>query len=105
MNENRTYSDEIDLRALFSILWHGKYFIIFSIILFIGIGSVYLRNLDSKYEVSVLLAAVQEEQTSPNFGNLSGLASLAGVSLPTGRASDFGKYKMMLKTQEVDNST
>ena len=101
MQENQNYDDEIDLRELFSVLWRGKYFIIIFTMISLAAGSLYLRNLSSKYSVSILLAPVQEEQSTPNFGNLGGLASLAGISLPSGNASDFAKYEIMLKTQEI----
>ena len=101
MQENQNYDDEIDLRELFSVLWRGKYFVIIFTMISLAAGSLYLRNLSSQYSVSILLAPVQEEQTTPNFGNLGGLASLAGISLPTGSASDFAKYEIMLKTQEI----
>jgi LPS O-antigen subunit length determinant protein (WzzB/FepE family) len=101
MQENQNYDDEIDLKELFSILWRGKYFIIIFTMISLAAGSLYLRNLSSKYSVSILLAPVQEEQSTPNFGNLGGLASLAGISLPSGSASDFAKYEIMLKTQEI----
>ena len=101
MQENQNYDDEIDLRELFSILWRGKYFVIIFTIISLATGSLYLRNTSSKYKVSILLAPVQEEQSTPNFGNLGGLASLAGIPLPTGSASDFAKYELMLKTQEI----
>ena len=101
MQENQNYDDEISIRELFSVLWRGKYFIVFVTVISLATGSFYLRNVSSKYGVSILLAPVQEEQTTPNFGNLGGLASLAGISLPSGSASDFSKYEIMLKTQEI----
>ena len=101
MQEIRDRDDEIDLRELISVFWRGKYFIIFFTIISLAIGSIYLRNLSSEYRVSILLAPVQEEQATPNFSGLGGLASLAGISLPTSSASDFAKYEIMLKTQEV----
>jgi capsular polysaccharide biosynthesis protein len=101
MEENQNYLDEIDLKKLFSVLWRGKYFIIIFTMISLAAGSLYLRSLSSSYSVTILLAPVQEEQGTPNFGNLGGLASLAGISLPTGSASDFAKYEIMLKTQEI----
>ena len=101
MQENQSYDDEIDLKALLSILWRGKYFIIIFIMISIVAGSLYLRNISPKYEVTILLAPVSEEQSTPNFRGLGGLASLAGISLPSGNASDFTKYEIMLRTQEI----
>ena len=101
MQENQNYDDEIDLKKLFFVLWRGKYFVIIFTIISLVAGSLYLRSLNSKYYVSILLAPVQEEQTSTNFGNLGGLASIAGMVLPTSNASDFAKFQIMLKTQEI----
>ena len=101
MQENQNYEDEIDLREIFSVLWRGKYFVIIFTIISLAAGSQYLRNSSSKYRVSILLAPVQEEQSTPDFGNLGRFASLAGISLPSGSASDFAKYEIMLKTQEI----
>ena len=103
MQENKSNDDAIDLKELFSVLWSGKYFVIILVVISIVVGSLYLRNSSYIYKVSILLAPVQTEQTAPNVGNLGGLASLAGISLPTGSASDFGKYKLMLKTQEISS--
>ncbi|MBL6855288.1 MAG: hypothetical protein ISQ88_02825 [Rhodobacteraceae bacterium] len=101
MQENQSYDDEIDLRELFSVLWRGKYFVIIFIAISLAAGSLYLRNVSSKYSVSILLAPVQEEQSRPNFGGMGGFASLAGISLPNSNDSDFAKYEIMLKTQEI----
>ena len=64
MQENQNYDDEIDLRVLFSVLWRGKYFIIIFTMISLAAGSLYLRSLSPQYKVSILLAPVQEEQTS-----------------------------------------
>ena len=101
MQENQNYDDEIDLRELFSVLWRGKYFIIIFTMISLAAGSLVLRNLSSKYSVSILLAPVQEEQSTPNFGNLGGLASLAGISLPSGSASDFAKYGIYMNAVDT----
>jgi LPS O-antigen subunit length determinant protein (WzzB/FepE family) len=101
MQENQNYDDEINLKGLFSVLWRGKYFIIIVTMISLAAGSLHLRGKDSQYSVSILLAPVQEGQSTPNFGNLGGLASLAGMSLPSSSASDFAKYEIMLKTQEI----
>lgn len=101
MQESKDYGDEIELTKLFSVLWRGKYFVIIFTIFSLAFGSIYLRSLSIKYEVSILLAPVQGEQISTDFGNLGGLASLAGISLPTGGTNDFSKYKIMLNTQEI----
>ena len=101
MQANSDYNDEIDLKELFSIFWRGKYFIMLLTTIALILGSIYLRTLTPKYGVSVLLAPVQEEQSSTNFGSLGNLASMAGISLPSSSASDFSKYELMLFTREI----
>ena len=100
MQKDSNFDDEINLRELFSVLWQGKYFIIIFTVIALMAGSIYLKILSSKYQVSILLAPVQEE-IRPNFSGLGSLASLAGVSLPTSNASDFAKFELMLKTREI----
>ena len=101
MSQHTSNSDNIDLLELLIVFWRGKYLIALTAALTLTLGSIHLRGLSQKFEVSTLLAPVQEQQTTPNFGNLNGLASLAGISLPSGNASDFGKYEIMLKTHEI----
>ena len=101
MRENQDYHDEIELRELFYVLWRGKYFIVIFTIISLAVGSLYLRKLSNEYEVSILLAPAKEEQVIPNFSSLQSIASFTGISLPSGNASDFSKYKIMLTTREV----
>ena len=101
MQENKNYSSEIDLIELFSTLWRGKYFIIIFSLISFAAGSMYLRTKTPEYNVSILLAPVQEQQSGPNLGGLGGLASLAGITLPASNASDFSKFEIMLSTLEI----
>ena len=41
------------------------------------------------------------ENAGPNLGGLGGLASLAGVSLPSSSSGDFLTFKFLLKSEEV----
>lgn len=102
MQENHIYNDAIDLKELFQVLWRGKYFIIFFTLISLIMGSLYLRNASIEYEVSVLLAPVQEEQV-PKLNGLGDLASLAGITLPSGTASDFSKFEIMLKSKKISS--
>ena len=102
INQNNSANDdEIDLRELFTALWRGKRLIIICVMFSIMLASLYLRLAEREYTVRYVLAPVASENSGPNIGGLGGLASLAGVSLPTGSSSDFLTYKFLLKSEEV----
>ena len=94
-------NDEIDLQELFLTLWRGKYLICLIALLGIVFSSMHLRNSERKYSVEVVFKPVIEENTGPNLSGLSGLASLAGVSLPTSNSSDFITYQRLIFSEEV----
>ena len=102
INQNNSTNDnEIDLRELFTALWRGKRLIIICVMFSIMLASQYLRLAERKYTVRYVFAPVASENSGPNLGGLGGLASLAGVSLPTSSSSDFLTYKFLLKSEEV----
>jgi len=102
MNQNNfANDDEIDLRELFTALWRGKILIIICVMISIMLASLYLRQAERKYTVRYVFAPVASENSGPSLGGLGGLASLAGVSLPTSSSSDFLTYKFLLKSEEV----
>ena len=102
MNQNNfANDDEIDLRELFTALWQGKILIIICVMFSIMLASLYLRQAERKYTVRYVFAPVASENSGPSLGGLGGLASLAGVSLPTSSSSDFLTYKFLLKSEEV----
>ena len=94
-------NDEIDLRELFGALWRGKFLIALCVIAAISLASLYLRTAERKYTVTYVFAPVASENTGPNFSGLGGLASLAGVSLPSSSSGDFKTFKYLLKSEEV----
>ena len=93
--------DEIDLRELFGALWQGKFLIMLCVIAAIALAAVYLRSAERKYTVRYVFAPVASENSGPNLGGLGGLASLAGVSLPSSSSGDFLTFKFLLKSEEV----
>lgn len=79
MDQEIQKDDEIDLLALLLKIWEGrrtilKYFIIF---LFIGI----FIAIFSKKEYTATSLVLAQENNNSTGGNLSGLASLAGINL------------------------
>ena len=93
--------DEIDLGELFVALWRGKLLITLCVIAAITLAALYLRSAERKYTVSYVFAPVASENSGPNLGGLGGLASLAGVSLPSSSSGDFQTFKFLLKSEEV----
>ena len=94
-------NDEIDLRELFGALWRGKLLIAVCVIAAISLASHYLRTTERKYTVTYVFAPVASDDTGPNPSGLGGLASLAGVSLPSSSSGDFKTFKYLLKSEEV----
>ena len=93
--------DEIDLRELFGALWRGKFLIMLCVVAAIALAALYLRSAERKYTVRYVFAPVASENPGPNLGGLGGLASLAGVSLPSSSSGDFLTFKFLLKSEEV----
>jgi len=79
-----TSSDQIDLIHILKNLWNRKYFIIFWTGL-ISLASVLIAlNLQNYYTSSSKLSVAEDDysNTSSALSQYSGLASMAGVSLP-----------------------
>ena len=79
------FDDEIDLRELFYVLLSGKW-IIFSVTAFASIiGVIYSLLLPNIYESKAILVPMDSTSSiSKALGSYSGLAGLAGISLPSG---------------------
>ena len=97
MNQNQNYNlpgnqfveDEIDLRELFEILWSKKKLIVICTAVSTFIALIYSISLPNIYTSKALLAPAQTENmnSSFNMSRYSGLASLAGINLPSSSAS------------------
>ena len=94
-------NDEIALRELFLILWRGKYVIFLISLLAIVFSSIHLRNSERTYSVEAVFKSVAEGDGGPNLSGFSGLASFAGISLPTSSGSDFMTYQKLIFSEEV----
>ena len=83
------FDNEIDLRELFNVLLQGKWVII-SITTFISvIGIIISLLLPNIYESKALLVPVNpSSKISGALGSYSGLAGLAGITLPSSSGED-----------------
>ena len=94
-------NDEIDLKELVLALWRGKYIIFLFSVLAVTFSSIYLRGSERTYSVQAVFKPVIESSGGPNLSGLSGLASFAGISIPTSNSSDFTTYQKLIFSEEV----
>lgn len=87
MNEAPFESDEIDLRQLFLTLWQGRWLVVVTVLLVTSSAVAYALLATSWYRADVVVAPADSRGTGMNLGQLGGLASLAGISLPGATSS------------------
>lgn len=95
------YDDEIDLVELIESLWQEKVLIITVAAVCLALASAYLHIAERTYTVTLSAQPAQSEDASPSLGGFAGLASLAGVSLPSGSGGDFNAMPLMMTAPEV----
>jgi uncharacterized protein involved in exopolysaccharide biosynthesis len=82
--------DEIDLQELFGVLWDGKWWVIGMTIVVSIAAVLYALSLPNLYRSDALLSPANS--AGGGLGGLAaqygGLASLAGISLPSGGGAD-----------------
>ena len=103
MNNNQqiNYNDEIDFKDLFFKLWKGKVYIIFISIASVFFAINYLQSAERKYTVEYNLKPVGETENPTAFSGLGGLATIAGIQLPTSSSNDFKIFKELITSTEV----
>lgn len=78
---NRDY--EVDLKEFLNVIWNGR-LLIFSITIFFAFMSIfYSLSLTNTFKSSSLLNVVSDSKQSVNLGGMGGIASIAGISLPS----------------------
>ena len=94
------YDDEIDLRELFSVLWAGKTKIIAITAVFAIASVIYALSVPNQYKATAILASAQQDSggISGALGQLSGLASLAGVSIGGGGSTETQVAQEIMKS-------
>ena len=101
-DNSRSNSDqeyiEIDLRALFSILWKRKIIIIIFTSIFAVSSVFYALSIPNYYNSTALFNVIQDEQSG--FDSLAsqygGLASMAGIDIPQTSTKD--KASLVMQT-------
>jgi LPS O-antigen subunit length determinant protein (WzzB/FepE family) len=81
---NNNYDDEIDLRELFHVLWDKIFYIGAITSIFSLISIIYALMLPNIYQSQATMMPMEEDAgMSGMLGQYSGMASLAGISLPS----------------------
>ena len=95
------HDDEIDLREIFLKLWHGKIYILLLSAFFVFLASMYLQIAQREYLVEYKLKPVGETQQKNTFSSFGGLASIAGIELPSNTTNDLKIFKELILSVEV----
>lgn len=83
MNKEYNFDENIDIKEVFQILIENKFFLLKFTSFFVLVSLVLAIYLPNIYKSAALLAPVQEDVGGmPNLSQYSGLANLAGISLP-----------------------
>ena len=101
MKPNNELNNEIDLKDLFFTLWRGKVYLILFLIISVFLASFYLQFAERKYTVEYNLKPVGETNSGTSISGLGGIASIAGIQLPSSSNNDFNIYKKMITSAEV----
>jgi uncharacterized protein involved in exopolysaccharide biosynthesis len=86
---------------LLLILWQRKWLIIFVTIISAAIAVYIALSLPNKYRAEILLASSESESggISDLASQFGGIASIAGLSLPSGTDNKMGKALALLKSR------
>lgn len=92
------FDDEINLREIFFVLVQGKWIITYVTAFLVTIGIIYSFLLPNIYQSEALLAPVDESSSliGGALSQYSGLAGLAGISLPDGDTGNNSKKAIEL---------
>ena len=74
----------IDLKELFNLLWEGKKLIILITSIFALCSVFYALSLSNYYKSMAVLTTKGESNDMGSLSRYSGIASLAGISMPSG---------------------
>jgi uncharacterized protein involved in exopolysaccharide biosynthesis len=77
---NTSSDGEADLYSLLQVLWHQKWVVASSILIFATSAAIYALNATVWYRADVLMVQAANRSSTVQLGALGSLASLAGIS-------------------------
>ncbi len=98
--QNIRNDDEIDLIELFTVIWRHKVFIALLTTLFTFSSVYYALTLKNYYKSEAVLSVASDSGMNSALSNLGGLASLAGINLPKGKADKSVVALETIKTRD-----
>lgn len=100
-DEDPSLNDEIDLKEIFGLFWMNKLLILAVTFLSVVVGILYLQIATREYSVKMTYKPTNEESGGVKLGGLGGLASFAGIGLPSNSNSDFDVFIHLMRSEEV----
>ena len=83
MSKEQYFENEVDFAELIGVLWNKKKLIFLVTMAFSIIGVIYSLSLPNIYSSSAVLASNKTNSMSSNLNQYAGLASMAGISIPS----------------------
>ena len=94
--------EEIDISKIIIAIWKNKVILLLSILLFLLLSILYLHRTTYEYTAEIKIYPVQSSGGGGVGKQLGGLASLAGVNLPSDKqGSSFELYSEEIYSREI----
>lgn len=87
MSENMN-QDDISIIDLYKIIWKNKLYIFLTSFSVSVVCLFYANNLEDIYRSNTLLSASSDSDSAPSMGMLSGVASIAGINIPSSSSAN-----------------
>lgn len=94
------FSDDIDLSELWTILWQGRKLIIILTSFFAIISVIYALYIPNIYRSESILVARDSQEIGGSLSQYAGLASMAGVSLPSSKGNEVTEIIEIIKSRD-----
>ncbi len=98
-NDKHFFDDEIDIISLFKVLWEGKKTIILITSIIAVLSVIYSLSLSNYYRSESILVGAEPSNNS-SLSQYSGLASLAGVTLPSSGGDSVVEVMEVIKSRD-----
>ncbi len=99
-NENKKeHNDDLYLKELLFLLWDSKIVILSSVLLLTTLSIIFSLLITDTYKSETILASADDDNSLSKLSSqYSGLASIAGISLPTSESNDVEKGIEIMKS-------